>query len=449
MHLRALTLDQMMVTWGHEFAEVPEPYRAQILARAQSSPDLFGSGVYGGDYGFKPHPTFGNRTVWRTLINGQDSLVVANTDLATYLNSQTGGFYPGQYADGAPTDAYEEVVVVNDETGNRYYYTRIKPSVAAQYDLEDAGSETGDRYHLRLREPNNWSWLAAQDKLQVTRNPWNRSWLSIGAQGGYRDPRLLTYDSRYGVITPRSNYLEQSDTFWEVWGGVLTVFAAAAAGAAAAGAAGGSATAATAAEGIGGVGGSGLTAAEMAALEAQAAAEIATGGISATSAAGYAVTTSAVESGLATQAALSAGESIGGATPSGYEPSPPPGSSMATNTSTATSGGAGSSTISDVGVTSSGGAGSGVTASQIAKGASLVKSIIGATSGGAPKSSGSAFAPLVRTSAAPPDWYSASDAGLYDTNIAVTEKEPFNWWWLVLAGAAGYVASRKRKGAKS
>lgn len=65
-----------------------------------------------------------------------------------------------------------------------------------------------------------WNRLASTG-IQVTQNPFNGSWLSIGAQGGYKDPRLINWSDEFGLVTPSSNYLQQQDTFWEQYGPLI------------------------------------------------------------------------------------------------------------------------------------------------------------------------------------------------------------------------------------
>jgi len=90
--------------------------------------------------------------------------------------------------------------------------------------------EMVDTGQFRLRQPylDAYRRLLQNNWVQVRPNPYNGSFLSLGAQGGFRDPRAISWDSQLGLISPKSNYLERDDDMFNTYIGMLIMAGAAA-----------------------------------------------------------------------------------------------------------------------------------------------------------------------------------------------------------------------------
>jgi len=181
--LGEISQDSLVNQYGHEWLSLPPDVFAKVLQHG------FPGDVYGGQYGIQD-------AILRVGPIPQPAM--------QYFGEQPG---PGQMDNtGHPTDPSTFVYRYSDNDNN-WQILYYQPA-----------------YYQKFK------FLLDNGYIQVIRNPFNGSWLSIGAQGGYSDPRLIMWDDRFGLITPQKNYLQEQDSFWEAYGPMI-LFAGTMAGA--------------------------------------------------------------------------------------------------------------------------------------------------------------------------------------------------------------------------
>lgn len=250
LQLPAATQSAMLASWAGP-AQGPyagHPLDAASAAKAHDIAKTYG-GIFGGQYGILDDPF--SRSGSPLLGN----LAGRNIDL----------FSSGAEGTSGPLGFEQRgeqwgVLLPSQAEGGQQEWTPLPAGMVVQ-----GGAPAYDpTYKAKLDE------LASKGLMQVRRGRPGDSVLALGSiEGGYKDPSLIYWDPKFGLVTPVSNYNPIKDSFglpeWAALVGMSAIaapVAAAALGAAGAGAGAGGAGAAGA-----GAGG-GLSAAEIAGLEA-------------------------------------------------------------------------------------------------------------------------------------------------------------------------------------
>jgi hypothetical protein len=418
--LKGIDLNSLMTQYGSEWGGLRPEVRQKVLERG------FPGDIYGGAYGIMP-------TDPHEFIRPYTNMGLR--PFGTYDNN--GDYHPLYYSNGEPRLAYDQGDSVGIELvydPNMYHFTLSDPQANGEW-----------RYTADFQPAyaSKWAPVLNGSIVQVQPNPYNHSWLSLGAAGGYRDPRLIDWSDQFGLVTAPSNVLYDQDSFWESWGPFILATLAiggVAAGGIAAGA-GGEAVASTAGTAATEAGAAATTAGTAGSTEAFVAGEEALREIGMAQALGATVTqgeavgwVAALESaGLAVPAdiaAIASGAAQGASASSGYQspPSPPSGGSTAGSTASGASGTTSASSVLN-------------TAGKVISNP-LVKTAAGLiAAGGAASATGNNPAPNAGYSYASPDMrvdYTKSQA---QTTGKISTSA--NWWWLLAAGAGVYFVKHK------
>lgn len=440
--LAAISRDSLLNSYGQEWLAISPTAFQKVLERG------FPGDVYGGSLGLFSQQLGSDMNRYAT-INGDVAMsqneMGGLRQIVERADSEGNPLSYKMYANGEP------VLTMSDPTRPDLEPKPFSYNPAAIH-WQLRGNDSSGYFWYPTVRPEFYAQYAdvfGRGYIQVTRNPFNNSWLSLGAAGGYRDPRLIEWDDRYGLITPESNYLYDHDSFWESWGPFI--LASLAIGGVAAGGvisgAGGEVAATTATEA-----GTAATVAESSAAltETQVAAEEALREIGLAQSLGATVTqgeaagwVSALQAGgLSVPSDIASIAS--GIMPSGYQAPPSPSVSSAPTASTPSAATSATGTASTVSSTAGGNT------------ATLLKTASGLVAPATKLLSSQTLQQKqgqITSYAAAPSTGTGTDNFLgLDFSGNATQANQGNipgtnihWLWLLVAGAGIYVVARKRR----
>lgn len=192
----AITKEQLISQFGNEWLALP-PATLQAVLNNGTAGDYYG------------HPYLYN--VFGGTIGRMDWIMPQS--LAGLINTATGDIDWWLYDDFS--SAGQQPSKLQADVNMTYYDWQP----LSQIDL-DKGMLSG---RFVLKEPYRSAWRRLQSNgwVQVRPNPFNGSYMSFGAQGGFRNPDVISWDPQLGLITPAANYLERQEDLFSKYIGTL------------------------------------------------------------------------------------------------------------------------------------------------------------------------------------------------------------------------------------